>query len=233
MQYIQIKEMILEQIDGGTLLPRQKLPSERVLALSFNTTRITLREALSLLETEGRIYREDRRGWFISPLPLRYCLQESFDFTQMALSQERLPKTECLGAKCVLADQRVLALLGLAPFSTVHCIERLYYLEGRVVAYGVHYIRADCFPHLLKQDGEATFEKNCLDHVSPFYKKTHYQISARALFGLMASRLRATSGTLGLRVERIHSNQEGKRLDVEIEHWRQDAIHLEFHLSLE
>ncbi len=67
MQYVKIKDAIVEQIDAGMLMPRQKLPAERKLAESFDTTRVTLREALSLLEAEGKIYREDRRGWFISP----------------------------------------------------------------------------------------------------------------------------------------------------------------------
>lgn len=59
MQYIEIKESIVEQIASGVLLAGQKLPSERQLAESFNTTRVTLREALSILETNGLIYRED------------------------------------------------------------------------------------------------------------------------------------------------------------------------------
>lgn len=72
MQYVEIKIAVEEQIESGLLPPGQKLPPERKLAESFNTTRVTLREALSLLEIEGKIYREDRRGWFISPPPLSY-----------------------------------------------------------------------------------------------------------------------------------------------------------------
>ncbi|MGL6055639.1 MAG: GntR family transcriptional regulator, partial [Vibrio metschnikovii] len=54
MQYLAIKDIIIEQISSGQLSARQKLPSERKLAESFSTTRVTLREALSLLEAEGR-----------------------------------------------------------------------------------------------------------------------------------------------------------------------------------
>ncbi len=49
MQYVKIKDSIVEQIEAGMLSPRQKLPAERKLAESFDTTRVTLREALSLL----------------------------------------------------------------------------------------------------------------------------------------------------------------------------------------
>ena len=64
-----IRESIASQIDSGQLPLGGKLPSERELSDLFNTTRITLKDALKALEAEGRIYREDRRGWFVSPPP--------------------------------------------------------------------------------------------------------------------------------------------------------------------
>ncbi|MFA0071123.1 GntR family transcriptional regulator, partial [Vibrio breoganii] len=35
MQYVKIKDVIVEQIESGMLTPRQKLPAERKLAESF------------------------------------------------------------------------------------------------------------------------------------------------------------------------------------------------------
>ena len=63
-----------EQIEHGLLPPGSKLPAERKLSEVFDTTRITLREALVQLEAQGLIYREERRGWFISPPRLAYDL---------------------------------------------------------------------------------------------------------------------------------------------------------------
>ncbi|MCI2282193.1 GntR family transcriptional regulator [Colwellia sp. MSW7] len=40
----------------------KKLPSERELLEQFNSTRITVREALIRLEAEGVIYRQNRKG---------------------------------------------------------------------------------------------------------------------------------------------------------------------------
>lgn len=56
-----------EQIEHGLLAPGCKLPAERKLSEVFDTTRITLREALVQLEACGLIYREERRGWFVAP----------------------------------------------------------------------------------------------------------------------------------------------------------------------
>ncbi|WP_225321226.1 GntR family transcriptional regulator, partial [Pseudomonas aeruginosa] len=53
----------------GLVQPQQGAfpPAERKLSELFATTRITLREALIQLESQGLIYREERRGWFVSP----------------------------------------------------------------------------------------------------------------------------------------------------------------------
>ncbi|MGM2783185.1 GntR family transcriptional regulator, partial [Bacillus cereus group sp. Bce022] len=83
------------------------------LAESFSTTRVTLREALSLLEAEGRIYREDRRGWFISPSPPRYDPTQNLTFEQLAKTQQRVPTVQLLTAKSSLANPQASRLLQL------------------------------------------------------------------------------------------------------------------------
>lgn len=67
-----IYQSLREQIERGLLARGSKLPSERQLSELFSTTRITLREALGQLEDQGLIYREERRGWFVSPQRLLY-----------------------------------------------------------------------------------------------------------------------------------------------------------------
>src|SRR3990167_6439970 len=61
-----------EQIEHGLLPSGSQLPAERKLSEVFDTTRITLREALGQLEAEGLVYREERRGWFVSPARVTY-----------------------------------------------------------------------------------------------------------------------------------------------------------------
>lgn len=47
--------------------PDAQLPTVRVLCESLTTTRVTLREALTLLEAEHIIYTKNRQGIFVSP----------------------------------------------------------------------------------------------------------------------------------------------------------------------
>ncbi|WP_273890684.1 GntR family transcriptional regulator, partial [Serratia marcescens] len=67
-----ICQTLSARITAGEFAVGGKLPSERALSEQFATTRITLQEALGQLEAQGVIYRQVRRGWFISPPRLIY-----------------------------------------------------------------------------------------------------------------------------------------------------------------
>lgn len=61
-----ISNTILQQIDRGLFATQSKrLPSERELSDIFNTSRLTVKQALLYLESQGLIYRKERRGWFL------------------------------------------------------------------------------------------------------------------------------------------------------------------------
>ncbi|WP_162064037.1 phosphonate utilization transcriptional regulator PhnR [Vibrio taketomensis] len=227
MQYVKIKDTIVEQIEAGMLASRQKLPAERKLADSFGTTRVTLREALSLLEAEGRIYREDRRGWFISPEPLRYDPTQTLNFPNMAKAQNRVPKTELVTATAIVANKLAAKLLNLQPFSDVYRVDRVRYLEDRPVVYVTNYVRPELFPNLLEYDLTNSLTDIYREHFGVVYQKTRYRISASTLMGETAQALRATSGTPAMVVERINYNQHGELIDCDIEYWRHDAISIE------
>ncbi|CAH8242160.1 Putative transcriptional regulator of 2-aminoethylphosphonate degradation operons [Vibrio aestuarianus] len=227
MQYVKIKDLIVEQIEAGMLLPRQKLPAERKLAESFDTTRVTLREALSLLEAEGRIYREDRRGWYISPQTLRYDPTQTLNFHDMAKAQNRVPKTELVAAKGTLVNKQAARLLDLQPFSNVYRVDRVRYLEDRPVVFVTNYIRPELFPNLFNHDLSNSLTDIYRDHYGLIYQKIRYRISTSTLLGGIARALRATSGTPAMVVERINYNQQGELIDCDIEYWRHDAISIE------
>ncbi|MFA0086968.1 phosphonate utilization transcriptional regulator PhnR [Vibrio sp. 10N.261.51.F12] len=227
MQYVKIKDALVEQIESGMLTPRQKLPAERKLAESFDTTRVTLREALSLLEAEGRIFREDRRGWFISPEPLKYDPTQTLNFTNMAQSQGRSPKTSLVSAKAMMATKKAAELLVLPPFSDIFRVDRVRYLEDRPVVFVTNYIRTEQFPNLLEHDLSQSLTDIYREKYGVEYSKVKYRVSTTSLLGEMAQALRATSGTPAMMVERINYNQHGELIDCDIEYWRHDAISIE------
>lgn len=77
--YARIRDQLAADIACGRFLAGEKLPPERDLAARFGCTRVTLRQALQQLETEGLIYRENRIGWFLCPPRIHYDLLVEFD----------------------------------------------------------------------------------------------------------------------------------------------------------
>ena len=225
MQYVKIKDSIVEQIEAGMLSPRQKLPAERKLAESFDTTRVTLREALSVLEAEGRIYREDRRGWFISPEPLRYDPTQT-DFPNMAKAQNRVPKTELVAAKERWQINRQHACWTCSLSRT--CTESTECDTLKMTCGLRNKLHSpELFPNLLDYDLSNSLTDIYRDYYGVTYQKIRYRISTCTLLGEMAQALRATAGTPAMVVERINYNQHGELIDCDIEYWRHDAISIE------
>lgn len=62
LRYIDLKNDICRQIYEGACLNGEKIPSERQLTQDYQVSRITVRKALELLESEGLVVREVGNG---------------------------------------------------------------------------------------------------------------------------------------------------------------------------
>lgn len=65
-RYEQIAGEIRSAIARGAFGPEGRLPSERRLVRTYNAQRNTVRQALSVLEREGRIASVGKSGWFVA-----------------------------------------------------------------------------------------------------------------------------------------------------------------------
>ena len=67
--YLQLKELLQNQIEQGVYLSHQQLPSERDLCQHHNLSRMTARRALQELIAEGFAYTRAGKGTFVSQNP--------------------------------------------------------------------------------------------------------------------------------------------------------------------
>lgn len=215
-----------EQIDHGLLPPASKLPAERKLSELFGTTRITVREALLQLEAQGQIYREERRGWFVSPPRLAYNLMQRSHFHAMVSAQGRVPTTEVISARLQPASAAVCARLQLPAFSSVIQICRARRIDGRLVLYVEHYLNPQYFPQILDFDLTQSITELYARHYDLHYGRVRFEIVPTALPAEAAATLKVSTGSPGLRIERINYDQHERLIDCDIEYWRHDAIHV-------
>lgn len=64
--YLQVKSKIKKEIRSGLLKPGDQLPSESQMQKEYNISRVTIRNALSELESEGYITKVHGKGSFVA-----------------------------------------------------------------------------------------------------------------------------------------------------------------------
>ncbi|ERS83525.1 UTRA domain-containing protein [Halomonas sp. PBN3] len=222
-----LRHALLEMLADEAVGHGARLPSERQMMASLGTTRITLREALMQLEAEGRIYRENRRGWFVSPPRLHYDLLACLPFREMVESQQRKADTRLVEARRFPAPPRVAARLGIREGTPVYRIARARRVDGRPVLYVEHHLRTDCFPGILEHDLEThSLTELYRSHYGMRVSRVSFELCSTVLDEQAADALRAAAGGPAQRVTRINYDQNGRAIDCDDELWRHDAIEL-------
>ncbi|KAB7695436.1 phosphonate utilization transcriptional regulator PhnR [Plesiomonas shigelloides] len=223
-QYLRIKDELTRQIHAGGL---HKLPSERQLCELFSTTRVTIREALAQLEASGLIYRQDRRGWFVSPPRLRLNPRVTSNFHQIVAEQGGEAKTVVLDATRQPVPPALRERLGMKPMETLFVIRRLRFLNGRAVCYCENYCLPQQVPDLLSHNLAGSLTELYRRHYNLEYARMQVRFRPTALPDDVAGLLAATAGLPALHLERLNYDQFGRVLDFDIEYWRHDSLEIE------
>jgi GntR family transcriptional regulator len=147
--YYQIKARLLEAIESGQLKPGDRVPSERELTAQFTVSRMTARQALTELETQGYLYRLQGKGTFVATPKLEQPLAGLTSFTEDMRRRGLEPGAQVLTAGEVPADRRVARSLGVAEGAPVFKLERLRLAGGDPMALEASHIPAVYAPGLL------------------------------------------------------------------------------------
>lgn len=226
-----ICKALSESIASGAFLAEGRLPSERALSEHFSTTRITLREALGQLEAQGLIYREVRRGWFVSPPRIIYNPLQRSHFHAMARDQGRSARTEVIDARPCVASETVCKKLQILPDNEVICIRRLRYIDGRPVLYVEHYLNPLFFQGILDADLTLSLTDLYASRYDIHYGRVRFEMLPTLLTDEAARALRVASGSPALFITRTNRDQHERVIDCDLEYWRYDALHIDVEVS--
>lgn len=149
--YEQIAAAVRAQIDAGELKPHTPTPSERSLGDRFGVSRMTARAAIQALEDERYVYRNGRRGTFVSEPRLELPIGS---FTVDVARTGRTPRAKLLIAEPRVPSARLRSALRLGAREKVNYIQRLRFAGDEPIAIENTSIPRRLCPDLLEQDLE-------------------------------------------------------------------------------
>lgn len=97
--YMKIHDQIKKDIDEYRWAIGERLPSERDLAEQFAVSRMTLRQAVSLLVEEGVLERHVGSGTFVSSTRVQEKMRGTTSFTEIVKSQGKVPSSQLISYK--------------------------------------------------------------------------------------------------------------------------------------
>ncbi|AXI01503.1 UTRA domain-containing protein [Aquirhabdus parva] len=225
-KYLVVRDYLATRIEKGEFKSGDKLPSERELQESFDVARVTIRDALLALQTEGLIYRLDRRGWFVTPKRIIYNPRSTESFMQYVTAQGRVPKSELISAELIEASEWAAERLNIAVGGPVYSIWRKRFVDGRMVFIEHVRVNAALFPDFLDKPLTDSLTEIMYKHYGVELVRVNINLYPASLGAFQARHLLVTPGTLGLYIGRNSYDQFGRVTNVDQEYWVHDALEI-------
>ena len=136
--YYQIANLLRGKIESGELFAGMKLPKELDLSKHFGVSRVTLRQALAILEKEGLVTRERRKGTFVNHGGVK---SKMIQLTGLVWEEDaggedmRVISTEEVDASASLQK-----FFGLGDEEKLSRVERLRMVEETPLCYVMNYL---------------------------------------------------------------------------------------------
>ncbi len=224
--YLRLRDHFALLIEKQALVSGKKLPSERELSDRFQITRVTVRQALMQLEAEGIIYRENRRGWFVSPPRFQYDPVANVSLTESMIAQGRTPGITVLSAERMAASAWESQHLGIDVGSQIFLIRRRRSIDGRAMVLEHLHIIADRCPDLLDLPLDQSLTELMSEHYGITEHRPCINMRPTALAEPQAKALGVATGTPCLYLSRINYDQFDNVIEFDQEFWRHDALEI-------
>ncbi len=155
--YYQLKNLILNKIRNGEYPEGSLIPSERDLGENLGISRMTVRQALSQLVSEGVLYREKGKGTFVSKSKI--VQRNIMSFSETVRKKGLVPSTNVLNFTRVSDRPDITEILGLGANEVLYYVKRLRLANDLPIGIEEVYIPEKYCPDLEKQDLKASLYK--------------------------------------------------------------------------
>ncbi|EGJ26484.1 GntR family transcriptional regulator [Streptococcus porcinus] len=207
--YIKIHDAIKKDIDDQVWAIGDRLPSERDLADHFEVSRMTLRQAITLLVEEGILERRIGSGTYVSSQRVQEKMRGTTSFTEIVNSQGKKPSSKLLTYQRQLASDTEIKELQLEATDYVIRMERIRYADNIPLVYEVASIPEKFIKDVKREDITEHFFKTL---ISNGYEigKSRQTIYAKTASERIASYLAVNRGHAILALTQVSYFTNGK-----------------------
>lgn len=135
--YIQIHNQIKKDIEAGVWAVGDRIPSERELALEFNVSRMTLRQAVQTLVEEGILERQVGAGTFVARKKVQEKMTGVTSFTELMEEQGKKPSSRTVSYLVTTPSLSEMERLKLKDDEKVLRMERIRYADEVPICFEV------------------------------------------------------------------------------------------------
>ncbi|MDR2404477.1 MAG: GntR family transcriptional regulator [Spirochaetaceae bacterium] len=187
--YHQITLILRKKILSGEWQEGIRLAREDALAEAYGVSRVTMRQALDILEKEGLISRQKRRGTFVQKVPQPVI----HDFSLPSIICEKLGQrgislnADILDLKFVPMIPAINTILKLKYEQSLAYIKRLFLYDRSPIALNESWISRELVPDIV--------EKGLIDN--------HLSLTLTKRYSLSPVHIQNTIEAVGLNMEEI------------------------------
>lgn len=221
-----LRQHLLSLIDNG-LRPHDKMPTERELAETFGVTRLTVRRALDQLGYEGRVYRTQGAGTFVSEPRITKSV-ELTSFSDDMRARGLVPGSLFAEIEERPAGADIGARLGISPRDPVAHIYRVRTADGEPMCVEHTYIPASLAPGLAARGVEGSLYQLMAEVYHLRAEKAEQSIHATVLEPDVARRLGVADFSPAFRVSRVAFDARNRRIEYAESTYRADRYSYDF-----
>ncbi len=226
--YKEVNQDLSDKIKNGFYKSGDKIPSERELCEVYGVSRMTVRQAVMALESEGKVIREKGRGTFVTSPNLYQDNLKSF--TKTLVAQNMTPTTRVIEASKVSHLRKISQILGVEESSSYYKIKRLRLGDDVPIALETVYIPESYVPGITDHHLEKSLYGVLEDQYG--YELTHIACEIEACLSnrILMSVFELKSQKALLKVTGITYDQTGSKLFYEESYYVSDLY--KYHVDI-
>lgn len=216
--YIQIHDKIKEDIEKGVWSIGDRLPSERELALKFDVSRMTLRQAIQTLADEGILERKIGSGTYVARKKVQETMTGTTSFTEITLSQNRVPSSRTVSYFVAKPSSSEMEKLQLGPEDSILRMERIRFADDIPICFEVASIPYSLVSQYGKSEITNSFYKTLEAKSGHKIGHSNQTISAVQASEQIAEYLEIKRGDAILRVRQVSYFENGLPFELSLIH---------------